>query len=157
VADEGVRPRLIVEVVSPAYRANDVTGKVDHYHRAEVPYYVIVDREAVEGPVTVRGYRWTKRRYRPLTADPDGWLWIEPLALWLAARDNRVVAFDGNSEEEIGNYAEVTARLDAERLAREQAEAQAADERRRADEAVRRAEAAEAELARLRALLGQAN
>src|SRR5437660_1491960 len=47
VAEEGVRPALIVEVTSPASRVNDVVTKVDHYYRAGVPHYVIVDaREA---------------------------------------------------------------------------------------------------------------
>src|SRR6516162_1114234 len=43
VAAEGVRPRMLIEVVSPNYRDNDVVTKVEHYHRARVPFYVIVD------------------------------------------------------------------------------------------------------------------
>src|SRR5207245_8006400 len=50
VAAEGVRPRLIIEVVSPSTRVNDVEKKVEEYHRYRVPLYVIVDREGEEGP-----------------------------------------------------------------------------------------------------------
>src|SRR6266581_749747 len=44
VAAEGTRPRVLVEIVSPNTRVNDVQTKFVHYHRARVPYYVILDR-----------------------------------------------------------------------------------------------------------------
>ncbi len=130
VEKEAIRPRAFMEVVSPAYRVNDVVTKVEHYHRARVPWYYIVDRERDEGPVRLLGYQYKQRGYVPLSPDPDGWLWVEPLAIWLATRDNRVVCYDGDTEEEIGDYIGVVAKLEAETQARQIAE-------RRADELAR--------------------
>jgi Uma2 family endonuclease len=45
VAVEGVRPRVLVEVVSPNTRENDVETKFVKYHQARVPYYIILDRQ----------------------------------------------------------------------------------------------------------------
>jgi Uma2 family endonuclease len=58
VQGEGARPLLVVELVSPGTRANDVVAKVEHYHRAGVPVYVIVDEEVEEGPLRLVHYRW---------------------------------------------------------------------------------------------------
>ena len=43
VAEEGAQAALVVEETSPETRVNDVGTKVDYYHRAEVPWYVIAD------------------------------------------------------------------------------------------------------------------
>jgi hypothetical protein len=43
VAHEGTRPSLILEVVSPNTRVNDVEAKVEQYARVGVPRYVIAD------------------------------------------------------------------------------------------------------------------
>src|SRR5262249_34942033 len=43
VAEEGVRPELIVEVTSPETRSLDLRRKPGHYGRAGVPLYVIAD------------------------------------------------------------------------------------------------------------------
>jgi colicin import membrane protein len=43
VAAEGARPAMVIEVTSPDTRSNDVGIKVDYYHRAGVPLYVIAD------------------------------------------------------------------------------------------------------------------
>ena len=43
VAEEGARPVLVAEVTSPETRSNDLGIKVDYYHRAGVPWYVIAD------------------------------------------------------------------------------------------------------------------
>ena len=43
VAEEGVRPALMIEITSPETRENDVVWKVAHYARAGVAQYVIVD------------------------------------------------------------------------------------------------------------------
>jgi Uma2 family endonuclease len=44
VANEGVRPSLIIEVVSPCYRKQDRETKVVEYARARVQEYVIIDQ-----------------------------------------------------------------------------------------------------------------
>ncbi len=43
VAAEGARPMLVIEITSPSTRKNDVGIKVEFYHRAGVPLYVIAD------------------------------------------------------------------------------------------------------------------
>ncbi|MEB3337757.1 MAG: Uma2 family endonuclease, partial [Leptolyngbyaceae bacterium] len=49
VAHEGVRPSLIIEVVSPRYRKADRETKVVQYARAQVQEYVIIDRRLYRG------------------------------------------------------------------------------------------------------------
>src|SRR5262249_4308163 len=63
VAEEGVKPTLIIEVVSPLSRSNDVETKFEQYYRAGVPWYIIVDRIQNEGPPTLIGYRHTPEGY----------------------------------------------------------------------------------------------
>ncbi|MCS6850388.1 MAG: Uma2 family endonuclease [Gemmataceae bacterium] len=130
VAQEGVGPELIIEVVSPNTRINDVETKVQHYHRARVPYYVIVDREQMEGPVTLIGYVWRPEGYARMPLDDRGWLWLEPVKLWLGTAGNCVVCYDETGTE-IADYVGLSGRLaDMESILGDEAEA-----RRRAEEA----------------------
>jgi colicin import membrane protein len=114
VGAEGVRPRILIEVVSPNYRNNDVVIKVEHYHQARVPLYVIVDRQQEEGPVKLTGYRYAPQEYEEMPTDAQGRLWLEPLRVWLGARGNRVVCYDGVTGQELGDYTRVS--QEAERL-----------------------------------------
>lgn len=80
VAEEGVRPALIVEITSPETRGHDVMTKVDHYELAGVPLYVIVDAVERRGQPGVRliGYTLTPEGYRVLAPDDQGrfgWRW----------------------------------------------------------------------------------
>lgn len=127
----GGRCVLAIELVSPNRRVNDVVHKFREYHEAGVPLYVIVDQEREAGPRQLRGYRRTPRGYEPIPLEESGRLLLEPLRLYLGLRENRVVCFDADTGEEIGDYAAVTyARQDAERRAREEAEARALAEQR---------------------------
>src|SRR5262245_3257389 len=63
VKEEGVRPVLIIENVSPSTRKTDLVDKMDQYHRAGVPWYIIIDRIQHEGPPTLLGYRHTTRGF----------------------------------------------------------------------------------------------
>src|SRR5262249_42883689 len=102
VARERARPILAIEITSADTRGNDVSIKVEHYHRARVPLYIIVDRERAEGPPRLIGYRYTGPRYVPMRADEQGRLFIKSLGIWIGVRDNRVVCFDGSTGEELG-------------------------------------------------------
>jgi colicin import membrane protein len=113
VAAEGARPKLLIEIVSPNYRNNDVVIKVEHYHRARVPLYVIVDREEEEGPVTLIGYQYAPQQYEEMPLDAQGRLWLEPLRVWLGTRGNRVVCYDGVTGQELGDYTRVSQDLAA--------------------------------------------
>ncbi|MFO0810786.1 MAG: Uma2 family endonuclease [Gemmataceae bacterium] len=132
VAAEGELPSLIVEVVSPSTRENDVTTKVEHYHRYKVPLYVIVDREDEESAPRLIGYRWTPRRYVRMEPD-DGRLWLEPLGIYLGIVDGRVVAYDGETDEELIDYPELKVALVEERTRADEEKARADEEKARAD------------------------
>jgi Uma2 family endonuclease len=148
VAKEGVRPRLLLEVVSPKSRENDVITKVDHYQRARVPWYIIVDRENENSPLTLIGYMWTPTEYLPMPKDGQGRLWLEPLGLWLGIKDNKVVCYDGVTGGEIGDYQRIFQQLEAETARAEAEKARAEAEKARAEAAEARLRELESELAR---------
>jgi colicin import membrane protein len=152
VAKEGARSLLVIEIVSPddpKLRNNDAVIKVQEYHRAGVPLYVLIDQEKSDGPRQIIGYRRTVRRYVSLPLDDQGRLLIEPVQVLLGLRDNEAVCWNAATGKEFQDYAAVDRAREAETEGR-RAEAQA----RRAAEAAR--DAAEAALAaaqaRIRAL-----
>ena len=132
VAAEGVRPTVIFEVVSPDYRVNDVETKVDHYYRAGVPWYIIVDRDNVDGPARLIGYRRQPEAYAKMSLDDHERLWLPPLRIWLGVRENRVVCYDGETGKELGNYIRVTQELEKALEAKAKAERAAERAKRRA-------------------------
>ncbi|MDW8147937.1 MAG: Uma2 family endonuclease [Roseiflexaceae bacterium] len=166
VAQEGVRPTLIVEVTSPETRRFDLYEKVEHYDLAGVPFYVIVDAVERRGQSLVRviGYERAGAAYRPMVPNEQGWLWLEPLRVWIGVQENEVYCFDEQGRR-IGDYATLTtivieleeriaealaeakaqarARMEAEAQARQEAEARAAAEERAQREAEARAAAEE--------------
>jgi colicin import membrane protein len=164
VAREGTRPFLIVEIVSPDTRVNDVERKVEEYYRVRVPLYVIVDEEWEGAPRRMLAYRYSPQGYQAVALDERGRVLLEGLGIRLGLRDNQVVCWDAVTGEEVGDYTQVTeayarerqARAAAERREQEHAEARAAAERRAEEEAEARAAAEqrlrdlEAELRRLR-------
>jgi Uma2 family endonuclease len=165
VAEEGVLPSLILEVVSysdaEVYR-NDHETKVESYQRVGIPEYLIVDPSfSPEDPVILTGYRLASdRRYRRIEPDAQGRLFSETTNLFFAPSEDgrRVRVGDGATGEWLLTSSEAdAARKAAEERALREAEARrAAEEARRAAEerAIREAEtskAAEAEIARLRA------
>jgi colicin import membrane protein len=130
VAQEGTRPFLLVEIVSPDTRVNDVVHKFEEYYRVGVRLYVIVDQEREDGPRQVRTYRYTPQGYEAVPLDDRGRVLLEPLGIGLGLRDNQVVCWDAATDRELGSYAQLdAAREAAERLARLEAET-----RRRAEE-----------------------
>jgi Uma2 family endonuclease len=135
VAEEGARPVLTIEVVSPddhdrRVRDNDVVIKVREYYRAGMPLYVIVDQEREEGPRQLIGYRRGARKYLRMRPTAQGRLLLEPVRLSLGLRDERAVCWDADSGEEIGD---LTAMAQARRAA--EAALAEAQERLRALEA----------------------
>jgi Uma2 family endonuclease len=165
VAGEGVRPALLIEVVSPCTREADAQVKLDHYHRAGVPCYVLVDREEAGRP-TVRGYRWMPDRYADLPLE-GGWLALGATGLWLGTSGDRLVLSDHPGGEDAPDYLDLTralqaarqeiseerARADAEARGRAAAERAAAMAEARAEHAERLARAESETVARLEARL----
>ncbi|MGC9040806.1 MAG: Uma2 family endonuclease [Roseiflexus sp.] len=166
VAQEGVRPTLIVEVTSPETRTLDLNEKVAHYAMAGVPWYVIVDAVEQRGKSLLRvlGYEIIDGAYRSLVPNAQGWVWLAPLRVWIGVEGNEAYCYD-EQEQRMGDYAtlttivieteekmaEVLARAKAEARARMEAEAQAyaeaaaraaAEEQARREAAARAAEAA---------------
>lgn len=141
LAPSGGRCLLATEIVSPDTRVNDVTHKPDEYQRAGVPLYVIVDQERVGGPRSLRGYRNTAAGFKPMIPDDQGRLFLETVGLWIGLRDNRVICFDGDTGEEIGDYVQVDqARRAAEERERKEADARrVAEQRERKEAEARRA------------------
>ncbi len=142
VAQEGARPLLVIEIVSPdahdkQARDNDVVTKVGEYYRAGVPLYVIVDQEREGSSRQLIGYRRGARKYVRLRLDAQGRLLLTPARLWLGLRDERAVCWDADTEEEIGDLTTAIQTLRAAQAARE-AETQA---RRAAEEALAAAQA----------------
>ena len=116
VAQEGARPVLVIEIVSPdphdrQARDNDAVTKVREYYRARVPLYAIVDQERVDGPRRIVGYRRGTRKYVPMPLDEQGRLLLEPVRLLMGLRDERVVCWDADTGEEIPNLTDAIARI----------------------------------------------
>ena len=155
VAAERARPALVVEVTSTSTRGNDVNIKPDYYYRAGVPLYVIADvlEESDDARrLELIGYRQGPEGYERVAPNERGWIWLEPLELWLGiVKDpqlgcDRLACFDAKTGEEIGDYSAVAAKAQAEAAARRKAEekaqlaeekAQLAEERARAETAAR--------------------
>ncbi len=182
VAAEGAKPAFVVEITSRSTRKNDLGVKVDYYHRAKVPIYVIADAVGLGANrrVTLIGYRYTRRAYKLIAPRKDGRIYLEAVRLWLGTTHDprtgfvRLACFDPDTGEELGDYpatrqelmetralakAESHARAEAERAhaeaehARAEAEAGMRAERLRAEgEALARAEA-EARIRELEAAL----
>jgi Membrane protein involved in colicin uptake len=143
VAEEGVRPALIIEITSPETRENDVVRKVVHYARAGVAQYVIVDDLGRRGERQLRllDYRLVGDTYRLQPPDARGWVYLEVAGLWLGVEGDHVVCYtdDGTA---FGDYATVVQQAADEAAARAEAEARArAAEAQAQREAAARAEA----------------
>lgn len=158
VAEEGVRPALIIEVTSPETRSIDVSTKLEIYAQAGVPQYVIVDTRRGQYAETLHllGYRLFGGGYEVQPPDERGWLWLDAVRLWLGLRDNEVYCYD-EAGRQLGDYTAIlaafteaearatTAELRAQAETRARAEAEA-----RASAAESRLQALESELQRLR-------
>ncbi|PMP74744.1 MAG: hypothetical protein C0183_20770 [Roseiflexus castenholzii] len=139
VAEEGVRPALIVEITSPETRGHDVMTKVDHYEMAGVPLYVIVDGIERRGQLGVRliGYTLTPEGYRMLAPDDQGRLWLAPVRVWLGVRDGDIICYD-EAGNPLGDHLALAQALQEEERARRAAEARAVE----AESRIRQLEAA---------------
>ena len=96
VANEGTRPSLIIEVVSPRYRKADRTTKVAHYARAKVQEYVICDRRRYRGNLLeeVLGYRLVGNTYQPITPDAAGRIRCDTVGVWISLCEGALIMED---------------------------------------------------------------
>src|SRR5947209_16030407 len=158
VVQEGVRPCLIVEVVSPKYeevRRNDYVKKKEIYERVGIPEYLIVEPYQVPGsPIRQwTGYRLGfDGRYREIEPDGEGRLLSETTGLLFGIDEDRsFLVINARTGERLLNPSQLTAAWEAA-AERADREAERADrETGRADREAEARKAAEAEIARLRA------
>jgi hypothetical protein len=136
LAVEQQPPSFVLEVVSPSSTARDERDKVRAYDLLGVAEYALF----APGDAAVKGYRRGEAgRFVPWQPDGTGRLWSDVLELWLVSRGGRLRA-----ETRDGALLRT---LEEEAAARQRAE----EAQRRAEQI---GEADRAELARLRALLG---
>ncbi len=132
VPEEGVRPDLIIEILSPSSRAIrrvDEVDKVDAYSRAGIPEYLLVDLPRRENAyrLGVKGYRLNERgRYSPIEPDAEGHLPCLVTRLRFFIEGDRVRVVDDRTGQPLLYSDEVQARGKAEAAAREAAEAEVA-------------------------------
>jgi colicin import membrane protein len=140
--DSGGRCLLLIEIVSPDTRDNDIVHKLGEYFQVGVPLYVLIDQQRVGGPRFLMAYRYTPKGYAKVELDENDRLLLEPLGLRLGIVEEALVCFDASTGEVVGNYEQVSlARIVAERHARQEAEARAAAEQHARQEAEARAAA----------------
>ena len=135
-------------------RSNDVGIKVDYYHRAGVPIYIIADaryENTGNRRLALIGYRRTPKSYEKSrrSSRPD---LARVLGVWLGISQDRITGFDrlacfnAETNEEIGDYTAITRAFANEMGSRIEAEAQAAEARARAAAAEARIRELEAAL-----------
>jgi Uma2 family endonuclease len=157
---DGGKPELVIEVTSLSTRQIDLVRKFEHYHRAGIPLYIIIDlvRTGQHPTATLTGYRHTPARYERIPLDERGWLWVGAIGLWLGIdRQKDQVACYHPDGTRINDYTEETqarraaeAHRDAEMQARRAAEAHRDAEMQARQAAEERLHELEAELHRLR-------
>lgn len=100
VPEEGVRPDLVIEIVSPSkksIRKVDEVDKVDAYSRAEIPEYLLIDlpRRGNSYRLGLKGYWLEARgRYAPIRPDSQGHLLCRATRLRFLIEDDRVRVID---------------------------------------------------------------
>jgi len=145
VVVERARPALIIEIVSPDARENDVVIKVEHYARAGVAQYVIVDDTGRGGVRRLRllDYRLEAGMYRLQEPDAEGRVHLALADVWLGIRRDHVVCYDAAGRE-IGDYVTVVRQAAKAEARAKQAATRAKEAAARARrEAAARAEAEE--------------
>jgi hypothetical protein len=148
VAKERARPALVVEVTNPNTRQNDLGPKVDYYHRAGVPLYLIADvpERTPERRITLIGYRHAPRGYVRVAPDEKGLIDLEPVRLCVGVTRHhrgayhRLACYDPTTGQEIADYTTLVQALErvqaagrvreAEARAQAEAKARAAAEQR---------------------------
>jgi Uma2 family endonuclease len=121
VVEEGAWPSLILELVSSidaATRRNDYEKKVVIYEAVGIPEYVIVDppTRATKGRLLLTGYRLgAGRRYRRIAPDGEGRLLSETTQLLFGVDGDGVslVVTDGRTGKRLRTSLEMEAALEA--------------------------------------------
>lgn len=130
--EEGVRPDLIVEIVSPgskAIRKVDEVDKVAAYSRAGIPEYVLIDlpRRGNRYRLGLQGYRLdSEGKYVPIEPDSQARLLCEATRLRFCVEEGRVRVIDDRTGQPLLYSDEEEARRRAAEEARKTAEEETA-------------------------------
>lgn len=145
VAEEGTRPSLIIEVVSASYkdmREKDYIHNISHYAKAGVQELVFVEPET-EGSLRIRRLALHRLgrsgRYREIGPNKEGRFELRTVGLTIHVEEAALVLSDAQTGERLLTSAE------------EEASRRTAEEALQTESKAR--QDAEAEIARLRALL----
>jgi len=135
LAEEGGRPILVIEIVSPSTRQHDLGAKRRLYYRLGVQKYVLVDRwTPSDAPVRLLGYERRLRGWRRLRPDAQGRLDLAPVRMKLGLEGERPWLYDAVTDTRAPDHMEwqylltatETRATAAEARAQEEAQAQAA-------------------------------
>ena len=160
LAEEGGRPVLVIEILSPETRGQDLRTKRRLYYRVGVQKYVLIDRgPRGDAPVQLIGYQRGTRGWRRLRPDAQGRLDLAPVSMVLGVADERPWLYDAVTGVRAPDHMEwqhllsttETRATAAEARSQEEAQARVAAEARAQEEAQARA----ALEARVRALEAQ--
>jgi Uma2 family endonuclease len=154
-------PALVVEIASKKTVRRDVGPKRHAYAELGVEEYLTFDPRHGQG-LALHGYRLASQgRYQEIPPTADGGLWLASIGLWVRAEEP-IKALDGPLLRLSTRTGERLLHLEEEAEAREAAEEarEAAEEGWEAERQARQVAehahtAGQAEIARLRALLGE--
>jgi Uma2 family endonuclease len=139
-------PNVIVELLSPTTENEDRTTKFTIYEQTfRTPDYFLYDPDTGK----LDGFHLVGGKYQALTPNEHGRLWCEELQLWIGPWFGEFHSYKTTWLRFFhpdGRVALIGAEAERQR---------AEDERQRAEDEKKRADAAEAELARFKAILAQ--
>ncbi|NJM27252.1 MAG: Uma2 family endonuclease [Pseudanabaena sp. RU_4_16] len=101
VSEEGTKPVVVMEIVSPRYRKADRETKVKEYARAGVEEYIIIDRRRQRGQLLdeVLSYRLEEGSYGPIAPDEEGRIFCQALDVWIGMFEGKVMLLEGATGE----------------------------------------------------------
>jgi Uma2 family endonuclease len=147
VPKEGVRPCLVIEVVSPQYeevRDNDYVAKVEIYERAGIPEYVILEPTLTwQDHILLTGHRLgLDGYYHPIEPDDQGRILSRTTGLLFGMdEDGSVLVIDTKTGKPLKKPTQLEADEEAarKRAAREARARKAAEERAHREAETRKA------------------
>ncbi len=132
--EEKATPCVVFEITSRSTQVEDTVSKKDLYISLGVAEYFLFDPLREYLPQSVLGFRLKGKEYIPIPANEDGSLTSEELGIWLRPEEDLLRVIDPATEEAIPAMSEALLKAEQE---------------------AQRAEAAEAENARLKAMIEQ--
>ena len=151
VREEGIKPAVVMEVVSSRYRKADRQTKVEEYARVGIAEYIILDRRRQKGKFLdeVLGYRLVEGTYLPVAADDSGRIFSSILNLWIGMSEGKVTLYEGDNGLPLLTPQQLEELAIQERQRAEQERQRAEQEHQRAEQERQRAEQLAARLRQL--------